>query len=123
MPDDAQLGETAMHLTPEPAPPLPPGLLPRHRRHWYANLGLTAALLALWASVAFGVAWWARGLDAVFFGWPFSFWVAAQGAPISFLLIVVVYAVWMNRLDHAYDVSEDDQDDEGDSGAPGGPGA
>ncbi len=106
-----------MHLTPEPLTPLPPGLSPRHRRHWRANLRLTAALLALWAGVAFGVAWWARGLDALFFGWPFSFWVAAQGAPLIFLAIVVVYATRMNRLDRACGVSEDDGDGPGGQGA------
>ena len=106
-----------MPLTQEPLHPPAPRLLPRHRRHWRANLRLTGALLALWASVAFGVAWWARGLDFVFFGWPFSFWVAAQGAPVVFLLIVVCYAVGMNRLDHAHGVSEDDQDIQREKGA------
>jgi putative solute:sodium symporter small subunit len=117
LPDDAQLGETAMHLTQEPLHPPAPVLQPRHRRHWRANLRITGALLAIWAGVAFGVAWWARGLDFVFFGWPFSFWVAAQGAPIFFLLIVVFYAGCMNRLDHAQGVSEDDQDSPGEQGA------
>jgi putative solute:sodium symporter small subunit len=116
MPDDAHPGETAMYLTPEPSSPPPASLSPRHRRHWRANLRLTAALLALWSGVAFGLAWWARGLDARFPGWPFSYWVAAQGAPLVFLGIVVVYAVAMNRLDGACDVCEDDRQ------APGGQG-
>ena len=105
-----------MHLSPEPLHPSASVLQPRHRRHWRANLRFTAVLLGLWFGVAFGVAWWARGLDFVFFGWPFSFWVAAQGAPIVFLMIVVVYAASMNRLDHAHGVSEDDQDGPGERG-------
>jgi putative solute:sodium symporter small subunit len=36
-----------------------------------------------------------------FFGWPFSFWVAAQGALLVFLAIIGVYAWVMNRMDAA----------------------
>lgn len=58
---------------------------------------LTAALLAVWALVTFGVAYFARALSFEFFGWPFSFWVGSQGALIVYVLIVVVYAGVMNR--------------------------
>ena len=35
--------------------------------------------------VGFVVTWFARDLDFPFFGWPFSFWVAAQGGIIVFV--------------------------------------
>ena len=79
----------------------------RHRLHWRSNLALTAALLLLWAAAGFGIAWFARTLTFGFFGWPFSFWVAAQGALIVFLLIVAFYATFMNRLDRRHGVAED----------------
>jgi putative solute:sodium symporter small subunit len=31
-------------------------------------------------------------------GWPFGYWVAAQGAVLAFIAIVVVYAICMKRL-------------------------
>jgi len=80
----------------------------RHRRHWRSNRIATAALLLAWAGAGFGIAWFARTLTFGFFGWPFSFWVAAQGALIVFLLIVVFYAWFMNRLDRRHGVAEAD---------------
>ena len=80
----------------------------RVRRHWRLNLRITAALLALWFVVSFVVTYFARALNAVFFGWPLSFWVAAQGALIVYVVLVCVYGRWMNRLDHALGVAEDD---------------
>jgi putative solute:sodium symporter small subunit len=71
------------------------------RRHWRATRRLTAVLLAAWAAVGFGVAFFARDLSFDFFGWPFSFWVAAQGAGLFFAAIIAVYAIAMNRLDAA----------------------
>jgi putative solute:sodium symporter small subunit len=62
---------------------------------------LTAALLLLWFGVTFGIAFFARDLDFDFFGWPFSFWVASQGALLVYLLLVGVYALAMQRLDAA----------------------
>ncbi len=78
----------------------------RHR-YWHRNLRLTAALLALWFAVTFLVSFYARELSFSFFGWPFSFWMAAQGSLIVYCLIVVVYARAMARLDQAHDVAEE----------------
>jgi putative solute:sodium symporter small subunit len=80
----------------------------RHRRYWSRNLRLTAVLIAIWFVVTFVVAYFARSLDFRFFGWPFSFWVAAQGAIVVYLLIIGVYARAMNRLDVEHGVAEDD---------------
>jgi len=33
------------------------------------------------------------------FGWPFSFWMAAQGALIVYVLLIGAYAWIMNRLE------------------------
>lgn len=71
--------------------------------HWRGNRRLTAALLAVWFGVTFVAVYDARALDFVFFGWPFSFWMAAQGALFVYLAIVVVYAVGLERLDRAHE--------------------
>jgi putative solute:sodium symporter small subunit len=69
------------------------------KRRWQTIQRLTAALLAVWFAVTFGVAFYARELSASLFGWPLSFWVAAQGAPLVYLALVGVYARAMRRLD------------------------
>ncbi len=81
-----------------------------HRLYWKKNLVLTAVLLLLWFVLTFGVSYFARDLSFRFFGWPFSFWMGAQGAPLLYCLIVGVYAWYMNRLDIEHDVSDGDED-------------
>jgi putative solute:sodium symporter small subunit len=68
-------------------------------RHWRRTRRLTLALLLGWFGVGFVVTWFARDLDFPFFGWPFSFWVAAQGGVIVFVGLLVVYARRMARND------------------------
>jgi putative solute:sodium symporter small subunit len=43
-----------------------------------------------------------------FFGWPLSFYMAAQGSLIIYVLIIWYYARRMGRLDREYDVAEGD---------------
>ncbi len=78
------------------------------RRHWRSNLRVTALLLLVWLIVTFGVSYFARELSFRFFGWPFSFWVGAQGALAVYLLIVGFYAWYMNRLDMRYGANEEE---------------
>lgn len=77
-----------------------------HRRYWRKNLGVTAALLLVWFAVTFGVSYFARALSFTVFGWPFSFWMGAQGALVIYCLIVGFYAWYMNRLDVEHGVSD-----------------
>jgi putative solute:sodium symporter small subunit len=83
-------------------------LTERHRQYWSKNLNITAILLAVWFLVTFAVAYFARDLNFKFFGWPFSFWVAAQGALIVYVLIIWFYARYMNKLDQEHGVAEED---------------
>ena len=78
------------------------------RRRWRASQRITAAVLAAWFGVTFGVAFFARELNGAAFGWPISFWVAAQGAPIVYLVLVCLYARLVHRLDGASGVAEAD---------------
>ena len=75
--------------------------------YWRKNLRITAALLAIWFVVTFVVTFFARELRFSFFGWPFSFWMAAQGALLVYLALIGFYAWFMNRLDLASGVAED----------------
>ena len=78
------------------------------RRRWRASQRVTAALLAVWCAVTFGVAYFARQLSGAVLGWPFSFWVAAQGASIVYLALVCLYAQWANRWDAEHGFTEED---------------
>jgi len=67
---------------------------------WCRVRRLTGALLLVWATAGFGLVYFARTLNAyVFFGWPLGYWIAAQGAMLVFLAIVVGYAWAMGRED------------------------
>lgn len=84
-------------------------LTDNHRRYWRRNLRMTAALLAVWFVVTFVVSFYARELSFNFFGWPFSFWVGAQGALVVYGLIIGFYAWYMNRLDVEHGVDEPEE--------------
>lgn len=81
---------------------------PRPHPYWRSTLRLTAALFTLWLAVTFGIAYFARELDFTFFGWPFSFWTAAQGSLIVYVLIIWIYARRMDTLDRAHGIVEGD---------------
>jgi putative solute:sodium symporter small subunit len=77
-----------------------------HRQYWRKNLNITAILLGLWFVVTFVVTYFARDLNFNFFGWPFSFWMAAQGALVVYVGIIWYYAHYMNKLDQEHGVAE-----------------
>ncbi len=80
----------------------------RHRQYWRRNLRLTGALLALWFVATFVVSWFARELQTVtLLGFPFPFYMAAQGALLVYVILVGYYAWRMDRLDRDYGVQEE----------------
>jgi len=78
-----------------------------HRQYWRKNLRITGILLVIWFLVTFGVSYFARDLNFTFFGWPFSFWMGAQGALVIYVIIIWYYARVMNRLDQEHGVAEE----------------
>lgn len=78
------------------------------RHYWQKNLRITAVLMVIWFVVTFGVGYFARDLNFTFFGWPFSFWVGAQGALIVYVVMIWYYARTMNRLDQEHGVAEEE---------------
>jgi putative solute:sodium symporter small subunit len=84
-------------------------LTARHHEYWRKNLRITAFLLSIWFFVTFVLVFFARDLDFKFFGWPFSFWVAAQGALVVYCAIIYFYARYMNKLDIEYGVAEGEE--------------
>jgi putative solute:sodium symporter small subunit len=83
-------------------------LTENHRQYWSKNLRITAILLAIWFVVTFVVGYFARDLNFTFFGWPFSFWVGAQGALVVYVVMIWYYARYMNKLDQEHGVAEEE---------------
>lgn len=80
----------------------------RSREYWQKNLQVTLGLLLIWFVVTFVASYFARELNAlVIFGFPLGFYMGAQGALVVYLLIVVFYAWYMKRLDHAYGMDDE----------------
>ena len=84
-------------------------LTAKHQEYWRKNLNLTMVLLAIWFVSTFVMGFFARDLTFNFFGWPFSFYMAAQGSLIIYILIIWYYARAMKKLDDEYGVAEGDE--------------
>lgn len=82
----------------------------RHQEYWQKNLRLTATLLAVWFMVTFVVIYFAPQLNQiVILGFPFAFYMGAQGSLIIYVLIIWFYARRMNQLDNEYGVQEGEE--------------
>jgi putative solute:sodium symporter small subunit len=79
----------------------------RHEEYWRKNLIITAILLVVWFIVTFVEGWYARELNTItFLGWPLGFYMSAQGSLIVYVVIIGIYARYMNNLDKEYGVDE-----------------
>jgi len=93
---------------PLPTEPTPPSgqharLAAARAAHWQATRRLTLVLMMLWLCTGFGTVFFARELSHFsLFGWPLSFYMAAQGASLVSLAIIAFYAWRMRRLDRLY---------------------
>jgi putative solute:sodium symporter small subunit len=85
-------------------------LTEKHQAYWSATLRKTALLLVLWFVVTYVVGYYARELNFNFFGWPFAFYMGAQGSLIVYVLIIWYYARSMNQMDKEFGVAEAEDD-------------
>ncbi len=72
--------------------------------YWRTNLRYVIILLAIWGLVSFGFGiLLVEPLNRIRIGgFQLGFWFAQQGAIYTFLLLIVIYVVLMNRLDRRY---------------------
>jgi len=77
--------------------------------YWKKNIRIVLSLLAIWFFVSFGM-----GILLVdvldnfrIFGFKLGFWMAQQGSIFCFVILIFVYVYRMNKLDHQYDMDED----------------
>jgi putative solute:sodium symporter small subunit len=82
------------------------------QEYWKWNRLLIAVLLSIWFLVSFVFAiFLAEPLYSLKIGQlPSSFWWAHQGSMIVFVLLILVYALVMDRLDRKYGVGDDEGD-------------
>ncbi len=78
------------------------------RAYWRRTLRLTLGLLTAWFVVGYVLAiLLAPALNRIpFLGGPLGFWFAQNGAIYLFWLLILLFALGMNRLDHEFDVEE-----------------
>ncbi len=78
-------------------------LVTARRAHWQRTRRLTGGLLLAWFGTTFCTVFFARELATLsLFGWPLSFYLAAQGAALVYLAILGVYALAMARIDRRF---------------------
>ncbi|WP_411969282.1 DUF4212 domain-containing protein [Paucibacter sp. B2R-40] len=76
--------------------------LAAHSIYWQRSRRLSFGLLLIWAVATFGGIFFSRELNFSFFGWPFSFWLAAQGLLLLYCVLIAYYAWAARKLDEAY---------------------
>jgi putative solute:sodium symporter small subunit len=82
--------------------------LDKRERYWRKTRRVTGILLALWLLLTFCIVFFARALSGLsIFGWPLNFYLAAQGASLAYLAIILTYALFMRRADRDYAAEAD----------------
>ncbi len=75
---------------------------PEERKaYWRANLRVMGILLSVWFGVSYGlVILLVEPLNRIHIGgFPLGFWFAQQGAIYVFVVLIFIYARWMDRID------------------------
>lgn len=68
--------------------------------YWRQTRRLTVALLFLWFILTFGILFFARELTSIqFFGWSFSFYMAAQGLTLIYVVILGIFSLYSHRIE------------------------
>lgn len=70
-------------------------------------------LLVVWGGASFGTLYFAQSLQHWAGVWPLTFWLAAQGVVLVFVMIVFVYAMLANRGERVQTVLEPRHDELG----------
>lgn len=74
--------------------------------YWRANLRIMALLLSVWfiASYVLGILLVEPLNQFKLGGFPLGFWFAQQGSIYVFIVLILIYCLWMDRLDRRHGV-------------------
>jgi putative solute:sodium symporter small subunit len=88
------------------APPLP-ALSYQAAEYWRYKRRLTVQLLAIWLFSTFSVIYFARELNNLtLFGWPLSYYMAAQGLALVYLALIFIYNRRIGKMEEAMQAAE-----------------
>ena len=80
------------------------------QEYWRKQIRSTAILLAVWFVAGYGMSiFFIEPLNAINFGGvPFGFWMAQQGSIFVFISLILIFALYVGRLDKQAGLEEDD---------------
>ncbi len=78
------------------------------KNYWRSNLTLVAVLLSVWAIAGFGLSiFFIESANQIKIGSVgFGFWMAQQGSIFVFVVLVLVYALAMDRIDRKHKLND-----------------
>lgn len=76
--------------------------------YWRQNVRLIRWLLVVWFAVSLGAGiLFVKPLNGISIGnLPFGFWMAQQGSIFVFVVLIYVYAKWMDKIDKSHHADE-----------------
>lgn len=78
--------------------------------YWRYNVKLTTFTMVVWFVVTYVCTFFVKELNnIVIFGFPFGYYMGAQGSLAVFVWLIFNYAYKMNRADRTYGVEEEEE--------------
>ena len=76
--------------------------------YWSANIRLLSILMSIWFAISFGAGILFRPfLDQYMIGgYPLGFWFAQQGSIYGFIILIIIYAVRIRKIERKYDLDD-----------------
>jgi putative solute:sodium symporter small subunit len=77
--------------------------------YWKENKVLTTVILIIWFVVSYGAAFIVNVLNKITIsGFPFGYYMGAQGSIAIFVILIFYYAARMNKIDKKYGFEEEE---------------
>ena len=75
-----------------------------HQAYWRANILLVLCLLAVWFLFSCVLSIFLVELlnEIKIGGFPLGFWIAQQGSTVAFIILILIYALRMRKLDRKF---------------------
>jgi len=80
------------------------------KAYWSYNIRLTTIIMVIWFVVTYVAIFFTPQLNnIVILGFPFGYYMGAQGSLIIFVILIFWYAFKMNAADKEYGVEEEEE--------------